>query len=451
MREHPVRAVLRRLLAALIGLYFRRITVVGPAPERRTAGRLLAANHVNALVDPILVLTQTRAVISPVAKSTLWKLPGLRWLLDVAAAVPIVRRVDAPDKAAGTNDRVFARVGAHLAGGGNILIFPEGTSHNQPHLAPLRTGAGRMLARARADGGRGLAVQAVALAFDARDTFRSRALVLFAPPRALDELVPPDADADAVAAAVTEAVRADLASLLVEAPSWALHLGIARVAELYAHSHVAEGDDAARSLPGQHALGLRVGAAQRVLAAAAPAEVEALLAEVARYDDALAAVGLDDEVVALGVVSRRAGAWLRALAMVVTAPLALVGLALYYLPYVLPRAITRRLGPTTDAVSTYKLGVALVVYPLWFTVGVVLALLLVPWPWSALAVAALVVTPWAVLPWLDRQARLGVVWRALRPGAARAALPRLVAHRAALMARLEEVRRRVEGEADPRT
>src|SRR3954464_7643481 len=123
-----LRAMLRWIFRRIVGIYFRDVEVTGEVPAKDTGGRLFAANHVNGLVDPILVLTQAPCAISPVAKSTLWKIPGLKWLLDAADAVPIVRRRDDPNKSEKDNEAVFERVASHLSGGGNILIFPEGTS-----------------------------------------------------------------------------------------------------------------------------------------------------------------------------------------------------------------------------------------------------------------------------------------------------------------------------------
>src|SRR4051812_13038535 len=82
----------------IIGVYFRAIETAGTAPSADTGGRIFVSNHFNALVDPILVLTHAPCAISPIAKSTLWKTPGLRWLLDAVDAVPIVRRRDDPTK-----------------------------------------------------------------------------------------------------------------------------------------------------------------------------------------------------------------------------------------------------------------------------------------------------------------------------------------------------------------
>src|SRR6202044_1908343 len=115
-------------------LYFREIEVVGDVPTAATAGRIFAANHFNGLVDPILVLTNAPCAIAPIAKATLWKIPVLASLLDAVGAVPVLRRRDDPNKPAEANDEVFPRVAGHLRGGGNVLIFPEGTSHDEPQV-----------------------------------------------------------------------------------------------------------------------------------------------------------------------------------------------------------------------------------------------------------------------------------------------------------------------------
>src|SRR5579859_2651078 len=102
----------------VVSLYFREVEVVGDVPSATTGGRIFGANHFNGLVDPILVLTNAPCPIAPVAKSTLWKVPVLRALLDAVGAVPVARRKDDPNKPAEANEEVFARVASHLGGGG---------------------------------------------------------------------------------------------------------------------------------------------------------------------------------------------------------------------------------------------------------------------------------------------------------------------------------------------
>nr|HEX4315601.1 1-acyl-sn-glycerol-3-phosphate acyltransferase [Kofleriaceae bacterium] len=395
--------VRKTLVAAFRGvmrLYFRDIERVGAAPTASTRGRVFVANHYNALIDPILVLTDAACEISPIAKSTLWNIPGLKWLLDRAGAVPIVRRKDAPDKDASSNDAMFDKIAGHLAGGGNILIFPEGTSHSEPHLAPLRSGAARMLAAAQ-QAGADATYQAVGLEFDARDDFRSRALILWGPVRRFDDL---GGDVEARVRAATDQMDADLRELLVEGDTHDERTLVARVAEMLAND---AGDG---SLEGWNTIGRQVELAGKTLRGLG-ADVVAQVAErVNAYYAELERLGVRDAQVTDAVSAPPAGGHpgdghdagarrLRRLRRIALAPLALSGIALYALPYFIPRLVARKTDH--DSVSTVKLGVALLVYPVWMAGLVGASLALLPPPLSFGAAAISVASPFAALDWLD--------------------------------------------------
>lgn len=436
MNVRPGLVVLFRKIARI---YFREIEVAGDVPRPGTRGRLFAANHVNGLIDPILVLTQAPCVISPVAKSTLWSVPGLRWLLGVVDAVPIVRRRDAPEKTEGENDAVFAKVASHLGGGGNILIFPEGTSHNEPRLLPLRSGAGRMLSRAAESVDRartehdGPTFQAVALEFDERDVFRSRALVLFGPVRHVRDL-----RGSEIAPEVTSLLRDDLTDLLVEGRTWDERLLLVRVAELYAK------DAGDTSLANLNALGRRIARARELIDRSSPEDAEAAGARVRRYFERLEREETSDDDVLRAARGDAAPTDLaRTATLAATLPLAAIGVLLYWLPYQLPRFVTGKLGGDPDVASTYKLGVGLLVFPAWGIALTALALLLAPSvALAAVAVSLAVLSPFAALLWVDRWDRLGV-GRLLAPSEERRArMNELVVERAGLMRDLEVLRER---------
>lgn len=449
-----VRATLQLIFGRIMAIYFRDIEIAGDVPPTDTGGRLFAGNHVNGLVDPILVLTQAPCPISPIAKSTLWKIPGLAWLLDAADAVPIKRKRDDPNKAVNENDAVFERVASHLGTGGNILIFPEGTSHNEPHLIALRSGAGRMLAQSRASGAKGLTVQAVALEFDERDIFRSRALVLFGPVRHVDAIAEATADVDAATKAITETVRVDLSELLVEAETWEQRIALVRAAEMFAN------DASDRSLSHLNQIGRRIEQARSVLGTSDPETVRAIEKRVDEYWAALEDAGATDDLVVR--FARRARAleagekvgeeptiassriaW--GALRIVTIPLAVIGMVLWYLPYQVPRAVTRRLGDDPDVSSTYKLGVGLLVHPLWAALLVSLAFWRLPTETAILATAVVLTSPFAALPWLDRWDRLAARLRMIAPNEDRRdRLASLAEERARVMQDLVAARDRVE-------
>jgi len=390
---HDPRALRSALLSTfrrVIRLYFRTIERLGEPPASDTRGRVFVSNHTNALIDPVVVLTDAACEISPVAKSTLWSIPGLSWLLDRAGAVPIVRRKDNASKDATANADVFDKIATHLGDGGNILIFPEGTSHSEPHLAPLRSGAARMLLAAEERKRVPPTFQAVALEFDARHDFRSRCLVLWGPVRAFAD-VPGDGE-DRVRAA-TSIMEADLKGLLVEGETHEDRLRIARVAELLAT------DAGDRTLGAWSDIGRQVGLASRTLRSVDARIVAQVVQHVDAYYAELERAGLDDAQVAgrSELIDDRTplSAWKRA----ALAPLAASGFALYALPYFLPRWIARKADP--DATSTIKLGAALVVYPLWAAGLVAGSFALLPPPLSIAAAAIAVTSPFAALRWLD--------------------------------------------------
>jgi 1-acyl-sn-glycerol-3-phosphate acyltransferase len=423
-----VRTALRLLFRRVMAVYFREIEVVGEVPPRATGGRIFCGNHVNGLVDPTLVLVMAPCDVSPVGKSTLWKIPGLRWLLEAVDAVPIVRRKDVPDKSAAENEAVFDKVAEHLADGGNILIFPEGTSHNEPHLLGLRTGAGRMLARAKTKKKEGLTFQAVALEFDDRTTFRSRALVVFGPVRDVDAI---GKDGDDLVRAITEQVRGDLSDLLVEGASWDERLVIARVAEMFVNAS----DDL--SLARWSEIGRRVEEARKAVSDPTYATIAR---EVSDYYAELEEVGIADDQLVHGGFTLKPARVGRAAALALTAPLALAGALLYFVPYQLPRLAIRFSRGTPDVFSTYKLGAGLLVYPIFAAAYVAIAASCLPMVEALVAGGVVLASPFAALAWTDRSSRLFGSLRLLVPSER---IRALFARRTKVMAILEEARARL--------
>lgn len=422
-----LRGILVRLFRNVVRLYFRRIERVGESPPAETAGRLFVSNHHNALVDPILVLTDTECIISPVAKSTLWSIPGLRWLLDVAEAVPIMRRKDFADKDAKANDATFERIAGHLAHGGNILIFPEGKSHSEPKVAKLRTGAARMLmlADGRVQDGRAndapaveLTFQAVALEFDQRDKFRSRCLVLWGPVRKLADV---PGEGEERIRGVTDLMAADLSELLVEGETHEERLLIARVAEMLAN------DAGHQSLERWNEFGRLVELASRTFATLGPtsstvggsAIVDEVGAAVRAYYGELEKLGLRDWQLSEGRAVDTKKSWLRWVRRAATVPFAVPGIVLFSVPYLgvkLVSRITTNRPEAGDVISTAKLATGFLAHPVWAAVMIAVAWWQLPTWMAATATVVILIAPFAALAWLD-------AWESRVPGLTKVATP----------------------------
>ena len=77
------------------------------------------------------------------------------------------------------------------ADGSLVLIFPEGVTQDDPHLAPVKTGAARIALGARAAGVAGITIlPVVGIHYENKAAFRSRVLVASGEPIDLDDVAP---------------------------------------------------------------------------------------------------------------------------------------------------------------------------------------------------------------------------------------------------------------------
>src|SRR5687767_13734452 len=176
--------IMRAFSRAVLAVFYRRVEIIGAEHVPAAGPLIVAANHQNGLVDPMLLLAAVRRPIVPLAKATLFRHPVVAPFLWMAGALPVHRREDAPESAglsaAQRNADLFARSIAALRSGRSIGIFPEGHSHPEPVLLPLRTSAARLLlaAETAAGGPVGVTLLPVGLIFHERGVFRGgRAVV----------------------------------------------------------------------------------------------------------------------------------------------------------------------------------------------------------------------------------------------------------------------------------
>lgn len=289
--RHAV-ALLARFIAALL---FQRVEVSGR--ERWPADRpvLVVANHFNGFVDPVLIASALGRLPRFIAKSELRSIPVAGLVLR-AVGVVFVRRRD-PDAVATTgNDDAFAECHAALAEGDTVAIFPEGTTHDRPHIDPLRTGAARIALGARSAGAEGLVVVPVGLTFPDKIALRSSVLVLFGEPIELDAVVPSGVGTDDATAVrtLTDTIDRELRAVIQDFPDTETALALEQAA------HVALSD---RELP-EPPLAARHQLARR-LGRAAPEARERVRADLGRYLTVLEGLHITDEDVVHPTSPRR--------------------------------------------------------------------------------------------------------------------------------------------------
>ena len=179
--------LIRAFVRALLSIFYRRIDVAGLEHVPTTGPLLVAGNHQNGLVDPMLLMATMPRTLRPLAKSGLFRHPLIAPFLALARALPVYRRQDADGDTA-RNAETFRSVSDALARGEAIVIFPEGVSQPEPTLKTLRTGAARLLLDAEAAGTPPVTLLPVGIVVNEPGRFRSgNALVLIGAPVSLDE------------------------------------------------------------------------------------------------------------------------------------------------------------------------------------------------------------------------------------------------------------------------
>ena len=176
--------IVRQLARALLGLFYHRVEVVGREHIPARGPLIVAANHHNSLVDPLLLLATVPRRLVALAKAPLFRHPLIGPFLRMVGALPVHRRQEAGTDPS-RNDALFDAVTRTLRAKGGILIFPEGVTQPEPVLMTIRTGAARMLLAAEVDAGDRLnvALLPVGLVFHEPGTFRTGwALSLVGPP-----------------------------------------------------------------------------------------------------------------------------------------------------------------------------------------------------------------------------------------------------------------------------
>ena len=184
-------AILRALAAVALRWFYRSIQVEGRERIPRRGPILFVVNHPNALVDAMLVGSVVPRRVLLTAKATIFRNPLGAMLLRWVGVLPLRRASDEQASRDSVdpsrNEDTFVAVRKALQAGGAVLIFPEGKSHDEPSMAPLRTGAARMALDAWSSGAAPtLAIVPIGLTFERKDAPRTRVLVQVGEPLSLD-------------------------------------------------------------------------------------------------------------------------------------------------------------------------------------------------------------------------------------------------------------------------
>lgn len=325
---------------------------------------LFVANHPNSLIDPAFVAAVAGRPVRFLAKAPLFDLAHLGWLIRASGAIPVHRRQDDPARM-GQNVLAFEAVFRALSEGYAVGIFPEGISHSEPSLVPLRTGAARIALGAAERTGAAFPIVPIGIVLRHKERFRSRAFACVGDRIPWTDLASAGETDVAAVRELTAKIEEGLRAVTLNLERWEDAAAVEWAEKIYTAEYGLDRTSAVR-LERQR----QVATALSTLRSRDPARTDDLYAAVCRFGGLLSAFGADPADLERRPRLRAAAGWLvpHLLFFLLGAPVALVGAVSLFVPYRLTGVvadISSREAP--DVLSTAKLFGGLAIYLAWIT------------------------------------------------------------------------------------
>lgn len=293
----------------LLRIFFRRVEVTGLEHLPATGGGVLVSWHPNGLIDPGLVFACCPRSVIFGARHGLFQVPLLGLMMKAIGTVPIHRAQDTgadPEARKRANRQALDALAQRVVEGNFSCLFPEGDSHDAPHLLPLKDGAAWFYYAARQrnppDAPRPVIIP-VGLHYDHKRAFRSSTLVAFHPPIPLDpelDLLPgpnePEEQLKERVKRLTGVIEDALHNVVHATEDWELHFLMHRARKLVrAERADRAGQDLGPPDMEERLLGFaRIWTGYYALLETHPEEVAMLRHRLAEYDADLEALGIED-------------------------------------------------------------------------------------------------------------------------------------------------------------
>jgi glycerol-3-phosphate O-acyltransferase/dihydroxyacetone phosphate acyltransferase len=342
-----------KLARLLIRVFFRRVELQNGERLPKSGPLVLVANHTNGLVDGLLLMATLGRYPRFLGKSTLFRIPPLWPFLKLAGVIPVYRAIDGVSPV--RNASAFATSHDLLGQGGMVALFPEGISHDELSVQPLRTGAARIALQGGVDGVvEGVVAIAVGLTYDNKARFRSRALVRVGEQVSISRWVDAyRADGHDGVQKLTNELADQLASVSPTYASWSQVETLSRLADVVRRRQ-------------DEPLSPDVDMADRVEIADQLAEAgrrsppsssfKMLMSAFTLYEQDLELLGLDDAQLIASYAKnrlRRSLAW-SILKALVTIPFAAIGVVVHVIPFQIIRQLAKQ--PANEGIkATVKL------------------------------------------------------------------------------------------------
>ena len=337
-----------RFCRLVVKVFYRNFEVSGVENISADSGHILCANHVNALIDVVILQASINLELRPLARSGLFLNPFLKPILRLIGAVPIYRRND-PGSDTKQNQDSFSKCYEILSQKQTIIIFPEGQSHSDPHINKLKTGAARIAIGATKTNVKPPVVIPVGLTFSRKGKFRSDVLVQYGKPVNLD--VSDNIEYFKQVEIVTDRIKYALAEVTLNADSWQDLYLISRLEKFFALRH---GKYRKGELKQRFQVLQRLIDAQRLLRVYEPEKVRSIVNQLRGFERLCKCCGIRDYHLTINYRPILVAIYIIRLLilLLIGLPFAIWGVINSFIPYQLTRDTSRMVAKGPDQYDT---------------------------------------------------------------------------------------------------
>ncbi len=392
-------------------IFYKKVYTQGLENIPEDGAVIFAPNHQNALMDALIILSLKNWQPVFMARADIFAGQAMRRFLFFCKILPIFRIRDGKESLK-ENDAVFSKAVEVLRKRRYLVIYPEASHKGIRKLRPLKKGITRIAFMAEEASQFTLNVKIVPVGINYEDyySFRTNVFINFGKPISVEEYRdqyienPQKANHELV-----ERITGDLSKLIIDIKDNDNYDNFETAREIYAPLIVRKEGKLVNNFKNKLLAGRKVVEKMDNMKASDPEKFAELNDCLHQYREILTSWNLSDRIVRKRF--RITGVFFRSLCLLASLPIALFGLLNNFVPYHSPFLLTSRIKDRNFHTSV-RFGLYLILFPIWYTVLLVLLCKYVdPWWIRILYMILVPVSGMFSHRYFDYIKKVGAMWR----------------------------------------
>lgn len=368
--------LLRSYVRLAFWLTHKKVVVTGRDRIPQNKSVIFAANHQNALMDPLALVCTNRLQSVWLARADIFRSKTAGKILKYLKMLPVYRIRDGKDNLS-NNELIFAQVTQILENGQSVALFPEAAHSGRRQMLPHRKAIPRIALDAEEKNNfkLGLQIVPVGIYYDHYWMFHRSLIVQYGPPIDVDSYKDEFAESPQKAMLrLRDEIYNRIIPLTLQMNSsdcYTDYENLREVAgEAYSRTKTFSKNKTLNRLYADQELISTI----EKLEETAPVLFEKMIAWSRNYFRFINHQKLTDDLVRNAEKTSPTKLFMQSIAVIITLPVFVFGFVFNVVPFFIPRAIIRRKVKDLAFMSTFNFVVGLVVFPLFYLISALLVL-----------------------------------------------------------------------------